>query len=174
MGLVIPSSKHRRYLSGADWIINTLDCMLKTVTCAGNMSQIVFMLDGEIDESLLRRSLNSFIVKFPVVEGSVSRDLNLAPFWRIPGKAVSGVKLDVHRVKEVSSLDDILSFLENGVNRLFKDENEHLAFYLIQGGGRACFAMTFDHRLLDARGAESFSVNTSRMAMNPVSKKVSV
>ncbi len=156
MGFVIPSSKHRRYLSGADWIINVLDCMLKTVTCAGNMSQIVFMLDGEIDEPLLRSRLESFIRKFPVVEGHVSRDLNLTPLWRIPGKAVAGVNFGVHKVQAFSSLNDALSLLEKGVNRLFKNENEHLAFHLIQGGGRACFAMTFDHRLLDARGAESF------------------
>jgi NRPS condensation-like uncharacterized protein len=156
MGFVIPSSNRKRHLSGADWIIITLDCMLKAVTCAGNMSQIVLVLDREIEETFLRAHLNSFIREFPVVGGSISRDLNLAPYWRIPKKVVESARFSCTRLDTFSCLDDALPFLEQFVNRPFKDDNEHLVFHLVQGDGRACFAMTFDHRLLDARGAESF------------------
>jgi hypothetical protein len=34
--------------------------------------------------------------------------------------------------------------------------HEHLAFHLVYGENAQCLAMTFDHRLFDARGAESF------------------
>ena len=156
MGFVIPSSSRKRHLSGADWIISTLDCMLKAVTCAGNMSQVVLVLDGEIEETVLRSHLDSFIREFPVVGGNISRDINLAPYWQIPKKVTAKPSFSASRLVAFSCFDNALPSLEQFVNRPFKDDNEHLAFHLIQGGGRACFAMTFDHRLLDARGAESF------------------
>jgi hypothetical protein len=156
MGFVIPSSRRKRYLSGADWIISTLDCMLKVVTSAGNMSQIVLLLDGEIDATVLQTRLNSFVRAFPVVGGRIVRDLNLAPYWSIPKASARDVSLNIVRLQSFSSLDDIHDRVEAAVNRPFRDDREHLVFHLIQGEGRACFIMTFDHRLFDGRGAETF------------------
>ncbi len=62
-------SKHKRYLSGSDWVINTLDHMMKATTCAGNMSQVVLVLDGLLDESEVRSRLNAFVKQFPVLQG---------------------------------------------------------------------------------------------------------
>ncbi|MBI4838381.1 MAG: hypothetical protein HY806_04420 [Nitrospirae bacterium] len=43
------------------------------------------------------------------------------------------------------------------VNKPFKNESEHLSFHLINlNNQKSCLAMTFDHRLLDAGGAECF------------------
>ncbi|MEW6601173.1 MAG: hypothetical protein AB1499_09395, partial [Nitrospirota bacterium] len=50
-----------------------------------------------------------------------------------------------------------MSLLSQCANRPFKDDSEHLAFHLIKiTGQKDCLVMTFDHRLFDARGAESF------------------
>ena len=88
-------SKHKRYLSGSDWVINTLDYMMKATTCAGNMSQVVLELDGLLDASEVRSRLNAFVKQFPVLQGQVSRDIKLAPFWKIPGKSGRAVSLTV-------------------------------------------------------------------------------
>jgi len=157
MGFVIPSSKNRMYLSGQDWVINTIDHMMKSTTCAGNMSQIVLVLDSLLDERLLRERLGVFVREFPALHGSVKRDFNLTPYWRIPEKIADDLDLSVYTLKEDASGNDILSLLGKAANRPFKKENEHLAFHLIQNGKKeSLFAMTFDHRLFDARGAEAF------------------
>ncbi len=155
---MIPSSKKRHYLSGADWIINALDYILKKETCSGNMSQVVLVLDNGPDAFLLQQGLQEFAMEFPVLHGSVSRDfINLAPYWKIPGECRDGIHLNVSDMDNVSSVDDVIPALEENVNRLFQGENEHLAFHLVRmGNGKSFLSMTFDHRLLDGRGAELF------------------
>ncbi|MFA5845480.1 MAG: hypothetical protein WC855_01135 [Thermodesulfovibrionales bacterium] len=150
------SSKSKRYLSGSDWVINTLDYMMKTTTCAGNMLQIVLALDSAIDETALRVRLNRFIKEFPVLHGNVTRDYKLTPYWKIPGKIAADANLNVHHAESLGSCEDVLSLLGQSVNTPFKNDNEHLAFHLIEGKQGSFFAMTFDHRLFDARGAEAF------------------
>lgn len=150
------SSKSKRYLSGSDWVINTLDYMMKTITSAGNMSQIVLALDSAIDEAALRMRLNNFIKEFPVLQGNVTRDYKLTPYWKIPEKAEADVNLNVYHAEGTASGRDVLSLLGQNANTLFKNNNEHLAFYLIRDKQESFFAMNFDHRLFDARGAEAF------------------
>ena len=145
------------YLSGQDWVINTIDHMMKSSTSTGNMSQIVLVLDSLLDEKLLRERLGDFVREFPALYGSIGRDLNLAPYWRIPEKITDDLDLTVYTLKEDASDNDIFFLLGKAANRPFKSENEHLAFCLIQNGKKeSLFAMTFDHRLFDARGAEAF------------------
>ncbi|PKL52627.1 MAG: hypothetical protein CVV37_00055 [Nitrospira bacterium HGW-Nitrospira-1] len=156
MGFVIPSSKNKLYLSGTDWVINTLDHTMKSMTCAGNMSQIVLVMDAQLDEGPLRQRLGDFLKEFPMLQGNVCRDFNLTPYWRLPEKATVDFKLSVHETEENPSLEEALLLLEKAVNSPFPD-NEHLAFHLMQRGKKdSIFAMTFDHRLFDARGAENF------------------
>jgi hypothetical protein len=71
-------SRRKRYLTGADWVINTLDLVMKKTTCSGNMSQIVLTLDADLDEACLRTALERFLAGFPVLEGTVARDWLLA------------------------------------------------------------------------------------------------
>jgi len=153
VGFVIPSSKNKYYLSGSDWVINTLDYILKTETCAGNMSQIVFMLEGNLETASIETYLHRFSKEFPVIYGSIARDYNLAPYWRIPKEPSAGINLNVHEIGNNSYWE----ILENCINRPFKNDNEHLALHLIRKDKNPdCLAMTFDHRLFDARGAELF------------------
>ena len=157
MGFVIPSSKNRMYLSGQDWVISTIDHMMKSSTSAGNMSQIVLVLDSLLDEKLFQERLGDFVREFPALYGSISRDLSLAPYWRIPEKITTGLDLTIYTLNEDAAEDEILSLFVKAANRPFKNDNEHLAFHLIQNGKqKSYFSIVFDHRLLDARGAEAF------------------
>lgn len=149
-------SKRKRYLSGPDWVINTLDRMMKNATCSGNMSQIVLMLDSPLDERIVRSGLDRFVKQFPVLEGRVARDLKLTPYWKIPAAAKRGASLNVLRVADGPFRESLLPALEQSANSRFAGEREHLVFHLFTNSERSALAMTFDHRLFDARGAESF------------------
>lgn len=114
------------------------------------------MLDDMLDPESVQDYLSRFINKFPVLNGNIARDFNLAPYWRIPKKAEADLNFNVYHIKD-SSKEGVLSLLEKSGNKPFKSNNEHLAFHLIQTEtGKSCFAMVFDHRLFDAHGAEAF------------------
>lgn len=149
-------SKRKRYLSGPDWVINTLDRMMKVSTCAGNMSQLVLLLDAPLAEETVRTRLNRFVTQFPVLEGRVARDCLLTPYWKIPASTGHEVTLTVSHHPGMVSTETLLPALVQHVNEPFRADSEHLAFHFFAGSGRSALAMRFDHRLFDARGAESF------------------
>jgi hypothetical protein len=150
------ASKRKRYLSGPDWVINTLDHAMKATTCAGNMSQIALTFDSPVDEDEVRTHLEGFVRRFPVVAGNVRRDLKLAPYWRIPARVERSIRLTVRRVDKETFGPSFLHHLEQTANTPFPYDNEHLAFDLVTDGCRSVLSMTFDHRIFDARGAEMF------------------
>jgi hypothetical protein len=128
-------------------------------TGAGFMSQVVFELQGKADALQVESYLSAFVKNYPVLNGYTKRDFNLAPYWKIPtlGKdKISFEPVDITSLKNSASFDDILAGLENGINRPFKDKNEHVAFRLITNGEKSYLAMTFDHLVFDARNAEAF------------------
>ena len=147
-------SRRKRYLSGSDWVIATFDRLMKEVTTSGHMSQIVLMLEPPVEETRLRDHLNRFARRFPVLKGRIARDFKLTPYWKIP-VAGDDVSLTVTRVADASSPEVLLPLLRQNANSRFRDDREHLAFHLISDRETSVLAMTFDHRLLDARGAES-------------------
>ena len=140
----------RRYLSGLDWLIAALDAGMKRRGAAGNSSQVVLSLDGVPDEKALREGLRDFLGGLPVLGGRPARSwLNLAPYWTIPRNAPPPVL----NVGEAG--DDPAAALARCANGTFPAEDVHVAFHLLRAAGnRSWLAMTFDHRLLDARGAE--------------------
>ncbi|MBI5874534.1 MAG: hypothetical protein HZB81_01575 [Deltaproteobacteria bacterium] len=146
-------SKNKYYLSGSDWVISALDYMMKKATCSGNMSQVVFILGFAADHQLIEDSLRRFAKELPVLCGNIARAYNLAPYWRIPQNTKEDLDIKVSHVENPSG---IRLLLEKSANRPFKNENEHISFNLIIAGKQAFLAMAFDHRLLDARGAEAF------------------
>jgi hypothetical protein len=152
----MPQSKRKRYLSGSDWVIGALDNMMKRRTSAGNMSQIALALSSKPDENEVRFRLNRFASQFPALQGTVSRDILLAPYWKIPARTKRELSVTVHHLDEADSIHSFLPRLELCANIPFRDKREHVAFHLIQGRNRSVLAMTFDHRIFDARGAESF------------------
>lgn len=149
-------SKHRRYLSGQDWVISTLDYLMKSMTCSGNMSQVVLMLHAALDEQEVRERLNRFVRAFPVLEGTLSRDWKLSPFWKIAEASERDAAISFTPVPDLSLPAALLPLVEKTANRRFSDDREHLAFHYFKSKERSALALAFDHRIFDARGAETF------------------
>lgn len=165
-------SKQKRYLSGSDWVINTLDYLMKAATGTGNLSQVVLVLDSPLDACEVRNRLTVFVKQFPVLQGQVSRDLKLAPYWKIPTKSGRDVTLTIRNADTPVSEASLLAHFENSVNAPFRDDMEHLAFHLFRDPERCLIAMVFDHRVFDARGAELF-LNLFQQNLNTGSPAVS-
>jgi hypothetical protein len=149
-------SKRKRYLSGSDWVINTLDYMMKAGASSGNICQIVLTLNNPLPEQTLRNALNHFVKQFPVLQGRVARDFKLTPYWKIPASMDRDIHLRVSNITENPSSEFLLEELEKNASSPFPDGDQYLDFHLFTYGERSTLAMRFDHRLFDARGAESF------------------
>lgn len=149
-------SKRKRYLSGSDWVINTLDSMMRSVYSSGNICQVVLLLNTPLPEQMVRERLNHFVKQFPVLQGRLARDIKLTPFWKIPASIQQSVLLKISHIPASHSPAFLLPELEQNANRPFPDGNGSVDFHLFTSGERAALAMRFDHRLFDARGAESF------------------
>ncbi|HXC93069.1 MAG TPA: hypothetical protein VN652_03610 [Geobacteraceae bacterium] len=151
------SLKNKYYLNGFDWVMGVIDIIMRKTTGAGNASQVVFMLDTPPDEALFTASLTRFLALFPILGGTIARHYTLTPYWKFreDGKQPP-VVLTVTRIGEDGSDGSLMDALSRFINRPFSGNREHLAFHLVYGRGEQCIAMTFDHRLFDARGAESF------------------
>jgi hypothetical protein len=81
------------------------------------------------------------------------RDWNLAPFWSYPENSTKSIPV-ISRA--AASDDEAMSLLHICVNQPFAHEREHLRFVHITVGVHAFVSLVFDHRLLDARGAQNF------------------
>ena len=153
----IPFSSNKRYLTGIDWVIHALDYMTRQVTGVGNISQVVLEIEGALVEDKFRKSLTSFVEKHPIVNGWPVRDYNLAPYWEIPHPGqIRPLSFNVFQLGDSQNNDNAFSILEQSVNMPFKSVHEHLAFHFLYGAEKSFLAMTFDHRLFDACGAEAF------------------
>ena len=153
MRISLPYSRNKRYLTGIDWMISALDHLTRKSTGAGTASQIVLQLDSAISENDLKNSLRQFAYEVPVLSGRSARDLNLAPYWRIPAETTRRVpEVSIHRPTSSRAC------LAEAVNTSLLDRNEYMAFHILRqkDTNEHFLAMTFDHRLLDARDAETF------------------
>jgi hypothetical protein len=154
MKVNLPFSKSKRYLTGIDWALGALNDMNRRSTGGTNDSQIVLELDGVFDVAQFRSALEDFVRLFPVLGGTVARDWNLAPYWRLPRRGrVPSVTVEEQTVSE----EDLLPALALNANAGFPDPATHLAFRVLHVGTRRHFvALHFDHCLFDAHGAEAF------------------
>jgi len=152
----MPESRRKRYLSGSDWVIATLDHLLKQTTCAGNINLVALLLDGPLSESAFAERLAGFVGPLPVLEGRIARDARLAPYWKIPASLKRRVGIHATSLNDVTSMGELLPALARSSAIPFRDEREHLDFRIFSDSGRSVLVMRFDHRLFDARGAESF------------------
>ncbi|NOY75024.1 MAG: hypothetical protein GXP32_04445 [Kiritimatiellaeota bacterium] len=151
--LSLPYNANRYYLSGMDWIIGSLNNYMLSTGAAGNHSSLVIKLRGHIPESDLRGRLETVVEKLPLLSGRLKRDfINLAPYWFPRG----GMKPDFQIVSAESD-SGLREILEQRLNRPFQNNEPGIAFLLVKSEKRDILVMTFDHQLLDARGAELLS-----------------
>jgi hypothetical protein len=154
LSLSLPYSKHRRYLTGIDWTVGALDYSAKKNIGLGGFSQAILDLEGNLSPKTVRAVLDRLSRRFPLVHGRVARDwLNLAPYWRYshdPGLiALKAFDLPAGQETEAERL------LDEHVNYPLDSEWEHLRCIVINiGSDRSRLGLVFDHRLLDAFGAE--------------------
>ena len=144
----------KRYLTGIDWIVNSIDYINKAQSGIGNHSELVLELKTPPDSAALKEALDNFNRRFPLLTGYPTRALNLCPYWRIP-QQLPYQPLRLETIK-LSPEADYLAPLALQVNSPFRNRREHLIFMLVESGQRAFLGMVFDHRLLDAKGAEAF------------------
>jgi hypothetical protein len=158
LSLSLPYFRSRRYLSGVDWMMGAMDYLALRTTGIGALSQAILEVEGRIPESALRSALNEISNRFPLVHGRVARDcFNLAPFWKVPRAArAKQLLLKVVDLPDGSEAQAERLLAEH-VNTRMDSRYQHLRLLLIHvGDARSRLGMAFDHKLLDAFGAESF------------------
>ncbi len=148
------SQKDKFYLTGSDWMIHAMSGSARRSTGTGISSQIVLELEGVLDEQQFKDTAQRFAAAFPMLSGKVSRNWMLEPYWKNPPKSKPPrLRVEVHHPAE----KEVWQTLETCVNTPFRHAREYVVFHLIYPSDKRCLlAMTFDHRLLDARGAEQF------------------
>jgi hypothetical protein len=150
----LPYSKKRYYLSGIDWIIGALNSYMHSTTSVGNHSTLVLELAESLNELKLRERLDLIFTLYPMLSGKIVRDLvNLAPYFKPSGG--NKQKYDL-RIVKLSKEDEYSAECRRVLNSPFSGDTVYFAFTLISCGTRRVLMMTFDHRILDARGAELF------------------
>jgi hypothetical protein len=148
------SGETKHYLTGIDWVLQVFDSMNVRATGAGHMFQIVMELDGVLADGDFRQAVGHFVGKFPLLNGRTRRDWNLAPYWKMASQAGKApLALKVHHLENE---EDVFPLLEEGANAAFGSKCEHLVFHLINTADKSHVAVTFDHCLFDAHGAEAF------------------
>jgi len=145
----------KRYLTGIDWIINALDYASRKKTGIGNTSQVVLELEGFLSEEALKERLKVIAREFPIIFGYPSRAINLCPYWK-NSRRQGELRLNLHRLGPDSDFNDVINIFSEELNKPFLGRREHLLFNLIYQGKRSFLGMIFDHRLMEARGAEAF------------------
>ncbi len=150
----LPYSKKRYYLSGIDWIIGLLNNYMCSATPAGNHSTLVIELEQAVPEDKLKNRLDIIYSSIPILSGKPARDLlNLAPYWKVPARTLKSYDFEVLKIDSDKIQDEKLVAI---LNRPFSSAKTYLAFILLHCETRNLLLMTFDHRILDARGAELF------------------
>ena len=149
----LPYNSNIRYLTGMDWVIHTLNYMSKSATGVGNWSQVVLELDGVPGHTDLEELFSRLVNKHPVIRGCPVRDLNLAPYWNMRRK-VDTLKLNV-KEHNCNTRQEAILALSAEMNTLLDSTRERVIFHLAHFGKQSLASMIFDHRLLDASGAET-------------------
>lgn len=150
----LPYFKKRYYLSGIDWIISAIDYYMQKTSSAGNHSTLFIELNEPLDEAVFKSRLEEIFSLLPILNAWLGRDIfNLAPYWKISKK---NQILPVIKTEYCDTPDDLSRIKNQTMNTGFRSLRDHQFFTIITGKLQNALLMTFDHKLLDARGAEIF------------------
>jgi hypothetical protein len=150
----LPYFKNKTYLSGIDWIISAIDYYLIRTSGTGNHSTLIINLEKKISIKDLDVRLQAIYQNIPVLSGNIKRDkINLAPYWYCKKKRQNTYQIFEHKCENKEEFET-LKF--NILNEKFKFCYQHLKFNIINGPEMYYLLMTFDHKILDAHGAEMF------------------
>lgn len=158
MSLSLPYRRDRRYLTGIDWIIGALHKSAFKTTGVGSFSQAILDVAGWVDDAQLRTLLDQISARLPILHGQIARDrLNLCPYWKVPPTG-QHERLPMRVVDLAEGAEDAAQGeLEDHINAAFANESQHLRLMLVRlGRSKSRLGLVFDHRLLDATGAEAF------------------
>ena len=154
MRLKLPSSRTKHYLSGMDWVIHALDESSRKKTGSGNAFLIAVELSGEFNPGELKDSFCRYGLRFPHLQGKVSRDFNLAPYWRLR-KNSPAPEFSLN-IEEAARIEDAFNLFESELNKPFEEGALPVKALAIHTGLKWILGFVFDHRFFDARGAEFF------------------
>ncbi len=151
----LPYRKRRFYLSGVDWVIAAIDRYTSHTSPAGNHSTLIVELDSPVDVQKLQARLRRIVDALPILSSTISRDmLNLAPYWKVPSNDPLIPRIESCRC---DSDEEFYSLREKVHNMpLPWVRAERVSFTIVSGSCGNHILMTFDHKLFDARGAETF------------------
>lgn len=150
--MILPSSRTKRYLTGMDWMIHALDYSSRKKISCGTAFQIVMEIGSGLNSADLRKYLAEYCEGFPHLTGKVSRDWNLAPYWK-PHPSGQPVQL---KVISILNSDQAFRCLETELNQPVEDYEFSLRAVYVESPQKKLIGFIFDHRLFDARGAEKF------------------
>lgn len=155
MKVTLPSSPLRHYLSGMDWVVHAIDHTSKKFLGCGLLFQIVVELAGTLEKESFRASLARYCECFPHLWGVARRDfINLAPYWRM-NRERGDSKVEV-AFRQAVDFEEALNLLSAELNTPFEREEICFKVFCVTVSDKTLIGFTFDHRLFDARGAESF------------------
>ena len=160
MNVSLPYSRNKRYLTGMDWLIAGLNDMTTRSTSGGIRSQVALELDSKPDTAALKDILSETVSDFPELSGKISRDINLAPYWKINTAAPAPVpSVSVHEQNTDRHITgNTFTSLSRAVNKDSHLNDNSLCFHVFsqEKSSQHYLSMTFDHTLFDALGAEAF------------------
>lgn len=146
-----------RYLNGIDWVITGLNQLLGKTSGIGNWSQLVLELDGALDSDAFKQSVQCYIAGFPVLQGRMKRGWQLAPGWKIPRCVTpSSVFFENEILPAATPFEQVVERLGRAVCAPPGCAGQYIGFTLLSVAEKTFVAFRFDHRLMDARGAELF------------------
>ncbi len=155
----VPSSRHKYYLSGADWCIATLSQGTVETTGRRCVFQVAVFLDGVPDLDRIEAEFRAYCARFLVLTGTPARCWCLAPYWKQQKETnpAQPIFIGRHRLPEHAPHSDILKQVEVLTNLHAARPGWRVALDFVQLGGTGCaLVFSFDHMLFDAVGAESF------------------
>ncbi len=154
-----PSSKHKRYLGGADWCLTALSQGTLATTGRQCVFQVAVFLEGQPEADRLGAAFADFCARFPLLWGAPARCWCLAPYWKYPAAADPSrpIHIGQQRLPADAGLPEIVRLIETLTNQQAAQTGWTTALEIVRrGDDDTVLLFSFDHCLFDAGGAETF------------------